>query len=267
LPLCPTAASEEAVRHAHAQRYCRKGAILIIRNDGSEVVIVPTRCKMWTCPYCGPKLRDAWAERIAVARPKRFLTLTCDPSRFGNPPAAYDAMKAALPKLVALLRKSIGPFEYCAVWELHQSGWPHLHLAQRGVYIPQKFLRLAWTNLGIGSVVDIRAIHTIRGAARYVSKYITKTITEGKAALGITRVIQASKHFFQDHLLHNSTALHADSNIVYTGAHLPAVLDYLIRVKGYRWAADRPGYAYVLTPTDRTNALLTTDEILTLDHY
>jgi hypothetical protein len=192
-----------------------------------------------------------WANRLASARPERFITLTCDTKRFPDPRAAYAAMKDALPKLVSVLRKLCGPLEYAAVWELHESGYPHLHLAQKGKYVPINLLKKVWNDLGIGFCCDIRNVDSHQRAARYVAKYMTKTVSDGKKALGITKVIQVSRHFFDKtgreatpHLPHVATA-------VYIRKHPSDILFYLI---------DKCHYALDLTRCDNYFRLYETPE-------
>jgi len=242
------AATRERLHMLHSQTYCRKGAIIIATTSPIALVIVPTRCKTWGCPTCGPILANLWAQRISHAKPQRFITLTCQKDRFPQPYLAYEAMKAALPQLVRFLRKKVGQFQYCAIWETHESGWPHLHLVQKGVYIPAKLLKAKWEALGIGYNCDIRSVTTTKGAARYASKYMTKTIAEGKRALGITKVIQYSRNFFPRTLLHPKLHDVNTTDVLYTRRHPAEVLQLLIQRFGYQIDPHTGGYGFRLIP-------------------
>lgn len=110
--------------------------------------------------------------------PERLITLTCDHKRFRNPYEAMDHMLKAWPKLLTLIRKKFGSFEYLKVWELHKSGYPHIHMMQRGKFIPQKWLSAAWDRLGCGSIVDIRKIYKQDCAGKYLVKYLGKSFAE-----------------------------------------------------------------------------------------
>lgn len=187
----------DVMAQAAAHVGCHPGVITVQDPNDSSITLCPTRCKKWTCPKCGPVLARIWAKRIADAKPQRMITLTCDHKRLSTPALAYEAMKEALPQLVRLARRQIGPIEYAAVWELHEDGYPHLHLAARGHYIPQKWLSRTWDNLGIGPIVDVRKVKTGKGAALYMSKYMTKTVAAGKSGIHLTRVIQASAGYFE----------------------------------------------------------------------
>jgi len=250
----------DAGDHAAMHPSCRDGAVLILDLGTNAIRIIPARCKQWHCPRCGPRLRDLWAQRIADARPKRFITLTCQHGRFVSPRHAYLAMKRALPKLIALIRRKIGPLEYCAVWELHLSGWPHLHLAALGSYVPKAFISACWDRLGLGPNTDIRSIHTRRGAARYVSKYITKTAADGKDALGITKLIQASRGFFPKSKTFVAKSVNTEVDTVYSRDHLGQILDRLILTYGYVWVRDESASSYVLAVGPDTKPLANLDE-------
>ena len=63
---------------------------------------------------------------------------------------------------------------FLAVFEAHKSGWPHLHLVLRSGFIAQRQLSaLAMQFLG-SPIVHIRIIDSLRHAARYIGKYISK---------------------------------------------------------------------------------------------
>ncbi len=193
----PTPAASAVLAQAASFASCRPGVIVVYDPADRSITLVPVRCKKWTCPVCGPILARLWAKRIADAKPQRMITLPCDHKRFPHPQAAYEAMKDALPRLIRLIRSQIGPMEYALVWEIHEDGYPHLHMAHRGRYIPQKWLSRVWDNLGFGPVVDIRQVKTAKGAAAYLAKYMTKTVAAAKDTLALTRVIQASRRYFQ----------------------------------------------------------------------
>jgi len=230
--------------HLAARHYCGKGAIVLTMADSNVVVIVPTRCKHWACPTCGPILARYWSERISKAMPERFITLTADRARWPTPEAAYTAMKKALPKLVRYLRSRGIEFEYVAVWELHESGWPHLHLCQKGSFVPQKLLSRAWDFLDIGPIVDIRTVVTKRGVAAYVAKYMAKSMAKTAATFRITKIVQCSRRFFPKVLLPEKREADVRVKAVHTRLHAAQVVCTLFRAFGY-----------VLDPENETKCL------------
>lgn len=228
---------------------CRPGVVAVYDPSDRSITITPIRCKKWVCPRCGPILAHIWSKRIADAKPQRMLTLTCDHTRFPNPQTAYEAMKAALPRLVRLLRARIGPFEYAAVWELHEDRYPHLHIAMRGHYVPQKWLSLAWDHLGLGPVVDIRQVKTRKGAAHYMAKYMCKTVAAGKAGVCLTRVIQASRRFFEHTVFSVKTYVPPGGLSQRCPRQAYDVIRFLVTHKAYTPDLSKPGPPWRFVPT------------------
>lgn len=157
-------------------------------------------------------------------------------------------MRAAWPKLVRLIRKVFGPFEYCLVWEIHADGYPHMHIATKGPYLPQRWLSAQWERLGIGRVVDIRRIDAKRGAARYMTKYMLKTVKHTRESLGLTRVVTASRGFFDRTLIKESQALTSDTETRHVLAGPGSIVQYLIQHHGYMLTGDVSGSVITLIP-------------------
>jgi hypothetical protein len=81
------------------------------------------------------------------------------------------------------------------VWELHKSGYPHLHVVARAGFIPQKWLSERWDQLGIGCIVDIRKVYKHETAAFYISKYLGKAVGDCARMLRNTRIISKSRNW------------------------------------------------------------------------
>jgi hypothetical protein len=64
--------------------------------------------------------------------------------------------------------------EFLAIFEATQNGWPHLHILLRSGYIEQAWLSSQMARLADSPIVDIRLVHSRKGAARYVAKYTAK---------------------------------------------------------------------------------------------
>ena len=124
----------------------------------------------------------------------RMVTLTASVERYRDPHAAAARMGAALTILVARMRArwNSEPIEYLAVWERTKNGWPHLHVALRGPFIPQRWISQQWQGLTGAPVVDVRHLGTSGGTGRYLAKYLAKDpdpFLRGRA-------FRASKGFF-----------------------------------------------------------------------
>jgi hypothetical protein len=190
---------------SHARRLednpvpCGRGAVLGVSRTLRRAVLVPLRCKQWTCPHCGPKLLNRWRNIIADGKPERHIVLTCDPKRFASPAHAIMAMNRAWTRLLEMLRDPKNGFpirmEYVRVWELQEKGWPHMHIAQRGPYIPFAWLRYWWNALGIGTHVHIKEIPNPLAIAREVVKYITKRTAALHYTLPGSRIVNKSNRW------------------------------------------------------------------------
>ncbi len=181
-----------------SQDYCGKGAIIGCSPDRSHVVIIPMRCKSWDCPHCGPRKRLEWIHKFMNANPDREITLTCPKDKWPDPQDAAWHMKKAFVKLVQRIRRKYGPFEYGLVWELTKAGTPHLHILSRGSYIPQKWLKLQWQDLGIGFIIHISSVKNAGLHAAHLCKYLAKDTGQTAASLTPMRIVQVSRGFLLD---------------------------------------------------------------------
>lgn len=187
---------QSQVHHQTIEHLCGAGTLLKLNLKTAVITVVPLLCKSWSCPKCGPKLVGHWRRKIAETPADRFITLTVDTNRFSSPEAALIQMKSSFAKLVRTLRSYGHQFEYVAVWEFTKKGWPHVHVLQRGDYVPQSLISKKWSYYGIGKVVDIRKIQTPHGAAQELTKYLLKSTQSASQMLPNMRLIQASRHFF-----------------------------------------------------------------------
>lgn len=115
-----------------------------------------------------------------------MLTLT-------NIPHDKAAAYLGFQKLVRDIRNEGMRFEYARFLEVGQkSGMLHFHVAQRGDYIPQRWLSFRASANGLGRIVHIEACHGA-GPAFYLSKYITKD----NFSLPGWRKVASSRAFFR----------------------------------------------------------------------
>jgi hypothetical protein len=82
-----------------------------------------------------------------------------------------QTLRASLRRLVALIRRHYGRFDYLAVYEVGaKTGVGHLHVVFYGTFIPQGWLSAAWEDISGFAVVDVRA------ADGEVVTYMVKTL-------------------------------------------------------------------------------------------
>lgn len=116
-------------------------------------------------------------KRLAASgNPTTLLTLTINPEHYKSFDAAARRLVAAW-RLIRQQAKREGLVEsipFIAIFEATLKGWPHLHILLRAPYIPQAWLSQCMAKYAKSPIVDIRRVHSRRGAARYVAKYVSK---------------------------------------------------------------------------------------------
>lgn len=185
---------------------CCRGAIVGIDALNGRVAVIPAACHRWSCPACAQRKAALIYERLSRAKPERHITLTCDPALHDGPLDALDQMKDALRKLAHLLRNPpAGPngkpqwpvhdFEYCAIWERHLSGYPHVHLAQHGSYVRQALLSKLWRKLTGAYIVHIKAYQLEYHHGHHWTKYFLKHLPRTASMYAGYRMVSFSNHY------------------------------------------------------------------------
>jgi hypothetical protein len=180
--------------------------VIGLDHDGHRAVIIPKMCGRWDCPQCGDFKARAYAARIFAAAPERHVTLTCNPARYRTHLEAFLDIKDKVRKLAHLLRSPDCDnqglplwqpriFEYACVWDTHESGWPHAHLATWGDFIPQALLSTLWERLTGAFRVDIRALHDNERHRHNFVKYIASKFVIPYGAPKNTRRITFSGNY------------------------------------------------------------------------
>lgn len=139
---------------------------------------IERKCKRWSCELCQPHRRAAVIRQILNGNPNRMLTLTHRQPPGVSPERVARWMAEALPEFIRLCRKKVGAagLEYFCVFEAHEAGGPHLHIALRSPFIAQKWLKRVWYRLTGSFIVDIRAVGSVNRTAAYMGKYLGKDL-------------------------------------------------------------------------------------------
>jgi hypothetical protein len=172
---------------------CGSGAILGVSKETDIAVIIPTTCKSWWCPKCKIPKALRLRERICSGDPLRMITLTSNPAAARSPTESINLMKAGWVLLLRQIRKHFKDFQYVLIWELTKHGWPHVHIASRGPYIPQSFLKFWWKAFTNASIVHVTQINNPRHASRYLAKYFVKDQGPILRLLAGRRLVQFSR--------------------------------------------------------------------------
>lgn len=187
------------LHHVRSANYCGHGTLLAISPDARSLRFTPLLCGSWICPRCSKRKLRVWRARILDAAPTRWMTLTIDRKLHPTPSSMLKSFKRAFPVLIRTIRKRFASIEYVAVYETHKAGFPHLHVAYRGSYIPQKWLSRVWNSLTYSPVVDIRKIPNERALAHYITKYIIKSASTTALHFAGLRIITTSRAFLRPH--------------------------------------------------------------------
>lgn len=137
---------------------------------------VPIKCRSWGCPGCAECRQRQLQAQLIAGKPERMVTLTKRRVPGASPDDAAVDLKRAWTEYVRLARKRWPKFElhYEAVFEEHKSGWPHLHILTRGMFIPKRWLSAQMRRLCDGKITHVRRIKNAKQAAGYVTKYLAK---------------------------------------------------------------------------------------------
>lgn len=147
--------------------------------------IKPFNCGSWSCRQHQGAVAYHWACRVSEAHPERMLTLT-------NIPTDKARAYLGFQQLVRDIRQEGMRFDYARFLEVgHQTGMRHFHIAQRGDFIPVRWLSVHAAANGLGKIVHAEACRG-QGPSFYLAKYITKD-----AAVPGWRKVASSRGFFR----------------------------------------------------------------------
>jgi hypothetical protein len=159
--------------------WCPRVSSLHARDhETDDSIIMPVRCKRWSCPYCRDINEILLKERVIDGSPTKLLTLTARPIPNVTPLEAYRKLKPSVSRLYQRCRRRTKKFEAATFVEIHKSGWPHFHALVRSNYLEQAWISDQWRLLTDSFVVDIRKIKHPGVATAYVTKYVTKQLAQ-----------------------------------------------------------------------------------------
>lgn len=162
--------------------------------DSRTVIVLPIRCRRWTCPYCRICNEILLKEKVAAGHPDRMLTLTGRPRNHETPKEMHDRLRPSISRLYSELRRKIGEVEAATFLELHKSGYPHWHALVRSGYLPWGSIKESWFHLTGSSIVDIRIIKSEEVSRKYVTKYVVKQLSQ-QIHNRIGRVVTFTRHY------------------------------------------------------------------------
>lgn len=194
--------------------YCPNFQSLLVGIDGEKLLIVRTRCKMWTCPHCATINQKMWRARIIQHISENnhlnwtWFTLTAHSKKRGL--ASLASIRRAWDTLIKRMKRKYGKFQYCRVFERHLDGSYHLHAIASFHFNDIKerksrsdgtktkysvWLKKNASELKLGYYTHADDILTTHAGyiASYVTKYMTKLSDIAKEEYGRVRRIQVSQ--------------------------------------------------------------------------
>ncbi len=180
---------EQAYDAADIPSYCGRGRLVGVSADNNAVKIVPIFCKRWQCPHCGPLKQARWTRILLAGKPERHITLTCKPYARATPAEAAAALKRSWSRFVDHWRRKGYTCEYAWTLQYHRNGWPHLHILQRGHYIPHKALSTWMARYMSSPIVYLRLIGDATATVLDIIRYVqTPLVNSGSTIQAGARI-------------------------------------------------------------------------------
>lgn len=214
--------------------------------ESGEMALSLGRCRDRLCQVCSKIRARQCAARVRSAvgamDSPRFLTLTVHSTSEHKLSERMDHLRSSfrhLRRTPAWRRHVLGGVYAVEAKRGERDNWhAHIHAIIDGEYWPQKMISDAWRHVtGDSYRADIRAIRSKEKAARYISKYVTKTseIAEWSDAL----VVEFASAIHGVRMLHTFGSLHGqkldtDEQEI---AHSPAAK--IVPISRITWHAHR----------------------------
>lgn len=179
----------KSTQEHHRKRATRLGSCCAcpVWHENTAGALVPAlrRCRDRLCPLCAKRRGTQAATKchalIQLFDAPRLVTLT----QLSKHEPLADSIRRILASLDALRKHKFWTGRVRGgVWALEitrnalSGHWhAHVHLVVDSEFIPQAALKSVWHEItGDSFVVDVRAVHDRREAARYVAQYVAKPL-------------------------------------------------------------------------------------------
>lgn len=167
--------------------------LLCVNVDYKLALFFKPRCKLWTCPACGEMNKRQWAVKTYQGASKlaanghtvNFLTITMHERTRGT--YALKIWPKAWKKLRERASYQSGGFQYLIIPEQHKDGTMHVHAIETAG-LGERWWKDNARACGLGYMADEEEIRTPEGAAWYVTKYLTKSISVLNWPKGFRRI-------------------------------------------------------------------------------
>lgn len=203
---------------AYTVKNCGKKWLVLSNKESitAEYLLTPSTCKSNYCPNCRKQnLRILRHKLLRGMKSHRWRLITLTYEQAGKTPLEILRMiRATFNRFSKRLRRAYPKVIFIRTIEVHQSGYPHIHLVV-DTFVPIAWLQKNWHECG-GGITDIRSGKTVDGKKKKLSYkdaacYLTEEIEKERQdphSLGVTfwqagiRSVATSRNF---KLLNGST--------------------------------------------------------------
>lgn len=197
-PDAPSDPFPGATRGRTSHKSCGKGFVFLHDDDSGEVKRILLRCHRWSCSICGPR-KEIFVRHLALSgRPERLITLTLRYDKNFTLHENLARISTYRRLFFRAARKDFRVFEYFWVVELQKNGTPHIHILQRGDYIPKRWIKAHWKAISGSFVTDVRRLDSYAGGAHEISKYLLKSAAQLNQVAPRLRLYSHSKDWVID---------------------------------------------------------------------
>lgn len=177
----------------------RRPLLVGVNTKNHIAVFFRPRCKLWSCPACGPINRGRWIVRayqggahlISIGASLNFLTLTSHEAL--SPQGTLTAFRHAWDQLNKRVRRNCPAYQYILIPERHIDGRLHAHLVETSG-LGTRWFKDNGRECGLGYMAEETPVRSPEGAAWYVGKYIGKGLAGYQWPKGFRRV-RTSQHW------------------------------------------------------------------------
>jgi len=162
---------------------CKNAGLLAGWDEvARRVLITRADCDSWTCTECRQRMSERWKLRAQIGVRQYvgaglhvdFITITSH-EKLPDFAATAAVWRMAWPVLYSALKRRQNQLAFFIVPEKHKDGRMHVHgLWTAGV--SQKWLKDNGRRRGLGYQAKVKPVIDANAAARYVGKYIGKSL-------------------------------------------------------------------------------------------
>lgn len=201
-----------SLEQLHAYPQCtnpRAPHLLGINPHEHTAIYVQGRCKLWSCPECGPLNAATWVARVIHGihwyidngHPNWYLMTITANRKWRGTASSLKNLRGGWRRLAQRIYRKAGKSRYVRFFEHHKDGSLHMHylttaelpytIGKDGKW-RSKWLKDSAKKCGMGYNTDYRECKNPAIAGGYAAKYLAKTLEKRSWPKDIRRV-QASR--------------------------------------------------------------------------